>query len=241
MIMKRLLWILVGTAVLACAQEKGAPAAKPVSKGPQRNIVVDVKYGDVNRIAQVLGGLGAGVRADPVLHVIAVGGDIAAVNAVEEAIKKMDVPPAPVRNVELTIYLLYGAAQESASASVPQDLDATVKQLRGIFPYKSYRLMDTIVLRARDGERAENSGSLPGGSRASYRFSYQRGTITGQTPRMLRIDQLFLQLSFPAENGQTQIQTNVDAREGQKTVVGKANIANTEDAVFLVITPKVIE
>jgi len=38
------------------------------------------------------------------------------------------------------------------------------------------------------------------------------------------------------------ISTNsLDAKEGQKIVVGKANLANTEDAIILVITPKVIE
>jgi len=234
--MKQLVWALMAMATFALAQEKAAP---PKPTGPQKSIIVDVKNGDVERIAVVVAGLGANVRADSVLRVIAVGGDAATVTAVEEAIKRLDVPPTPARDVELTMYLVYGAAQENPSAAVPQDLDATVKQLRAIFPYKSYKVLDTIVLRARDGQKAESSGSLPG-STTTYSMQYYKATITGQAPRILHIDQLQLRLG-PPSGSYTSISTNVDAREGQKTVVGKANIANTEDAVFLVITPKVVE
>ncbi len=38
------------------------------------------------------------------------------------------------------MYLLYASAQEVPSASVPADLESTVKVLRGEFPYKSYRV-----------------------------------------------------------------------------------------------------
>lgn len=35
--------------------------------------------------------------------------------------------------------------------------------------------------------------------------------------------------------------TSLDAREGQKVVVGKSNVRGTDDAIILVITPRVIE
>ena len=135
------------------------------------------------------------------------------------------------------MYLLYASAQEVPNATVPAVLDATVKELRAGFPYKSYRVLDSNVLRARDGERAQASGTLPG--RGSYDFQYNKATISGQTPRILRIDNL--QLGIFANQDRGSITTNLDVKEGQKTVVGKANVGNTEDAIFLVITPKVVE
>jgi hypothetical protein len=233
----RLLWMLAGSAVVILAQGKETPAPRVIT-GPQRHVVVEVKNGDVNRIGGVVSQLGASVRWDTTLRVIAVGGDAATVNSIEEAIKRMDVAPGAERDVEVTMYLLYASAQEVPTATVPSDLDSTVKQLRGVFPYKSYRVLDASVLRGRDGERASVSGTLPG-SRTGYSLDYDKATISGQSPRMLRIDNLRLTVNF--SDARTGIQTNLDAREGQKTVVGKANMASTEDAIFLVVTPKVVE
>jgi hypothetical protein len=236
----RTLWMLAASAALVLGQPKGKETPEPLKgQAPQKTVVVEVKNGDVNRIASVVTGIGANVRADPTLRVIAVSGDVGSVNAIEEAIKRMDVPPAPVRNVELTLYLLYASAQEVPGASVPADLESTVRALRGEFPYKSYRLLDSNILRARDGERVQASGTLPAG-RGTYDFQYFKGTISGQTPRILRIDNLSLTVTL---DGRAQITTNLDAREGQKTVVGKTNVGGSAEdaAVFLVISPKIIE
>jgi hypothetical protein len=139
--------------------------------------------------------------------------------------------------VELTVYLLYASAQEVPSASVPADLESTVKILRGEFSYKSYRVLDSNILRTRDGEQVYTSGTLPAG-RGTYDFRINKATISGPPPRILRIDGLQLNVAM---DGRAGIQTNLDAKEGQKTVVGKANVGNSEDAIFLVITPKVVE
>jgi len=80
-------------------------------------------------------------------------------------------------NVELTVYLLSGSAQGTAD-DVPQDLGSTVKQLHGIFAYKSYKLTESFVLRGRSadnfaGAGASIDGILPG-SGMRYRFGYRR-------------------------------------------------------------------
>jgi hypothetical protein len=38
-----------------------------------------------------------------------------------------------------------------------------------------------------------------------------------------------------------EINTSLDAREGQKVVVGKSNMRGSDDAMILVITPRVLE
>lgn len=234
--MTRLFWMVAASAALVMAQGKETPQL--ARTGPQKTVVVEVKNGDVSRIGSVVSQLGASVRSDPTLRVIAVSGDLATVNSIEEAIKKLDVAPPPVRNVEVTLYLLYASAQEMPNATVPAGLESTVKELHNTFPYKSYRVLDTNILRARDGERGQSSGQLP--NHGTYDFQYRDATISGQTPRILHIDNLQLSVSMSnADRGG--ISTNLDAKEGQKTVVGKANVANSEDAIFLVITPKVIE
>lgn len=249
---------LVGA--FALAQDKG-PAAAP----PKREVVlkvIEVKFADVSglerTLGQVAGPLGVSVTGNAVRGALIVRGTPEAVAMVEETVKTLDQPPAPKPvppNVELTVHLLYGTAEEKAD-SVPQDLAGTVKQLHSLFPYKSYRVLESFILRSRDGQETDMSGSFPN-SQNSYQFHFRPSVIPGPAPRTVRMDNLRLGLRFavvtkavdsqskqPVEQisfSDSGINTALDAREGQKVVVGKSNMRGTDDAIILVITPKVIE
>ncbi|PYV91061.1 MAG: hypothetical protein DMG05_08330 [Acidobacteria bacterium] len=69
---------------------------------------------------------------------------------------------------------------------------------------------------------------------------------------MIRIDNLRLRVDVPVKRAtpsgpaeisgvDTGINTNIDVREGQKVVVGKATIDGSNNALFLVLTAKVID
>jgi hypothetical protein len=116
--------------------------------------------------------------------------------------------------------------------------------------------MDTLLLRGRDGQGTEDSGTLPG-SETIYQLKYTSNVAPGPAPRTVRLRNLQLGLRiktvtgiFKGDDGKTNsqfqyistgINTDLDVREGQKTVVGKSNISGTEDAIILVVSPKVIE
>jgi len=212
--------------------------------------IVHVKNADVDRVAKMVANLGADVTSDRVLGVISVNGTPEAVKAVVAAIKSLDQappPPSPQPNVELTVYLLFGAAKEAGPDAVPQDLASTVKQLKSIFPYKSYKVMDTWMTHSRDQQTTESSGTLPG-SQISYTFRVQPSIAVGSAPRSVRLGNLRLGLRMPfaGPGGGTFFQdvglnTDLDAKEGQKTVVGKSNISGSEDALILVVIPKVVD
>jgi len=159
--------------------------------------------------------------------------------------------PAEPTNVELTVYLLSGSAQGTAD-DVPQDLATTVKQLHGVFAYKNYKLTESFVLRGRSTETFNGSGAsidgiLPGNG-MRYRFGYRRLWVTGSPPRTVHVDSLNLYLSrapVTTKDGKQRsdnvasIETNLDIRDGQKTVVGKSSIEG--DALILVVVPRVVE
>jgi hypothetical protein len=68
--------------------------------------------------------------------------------------------------------------------------------------------------------------------------------MRGIQPRLVRINGLKLSLRLRTGANifaETGINTDIDARERQKVVVGKSNLADSSDALILVITPKVIE
>jgi len=155
--------------------------------------------------------------------------------------------PAASTNVEMTIYLISGSAQGTAD-DIPKDLESTVKQLHGVFAYKSYKLSESFILRGRSGN-ASTEGILPGNG-LHYSFRYNGVRVSGDAPREVHIDGLNLQLSRHSvatkdfkqtSESVARIYTDLDIREGQKTVVGKSSINSAGDALILVVVPKVID
>lgn len=152
-------------------------------------------------------------------------------------------------NIELTVYLLSGVAQGDTADDVPQDLASTVKQLRSIFNYKSYKLTESFMLRGRLGGGAKAAGVLPGSAGMNYQFQYNTVSVSSETPPLFRINGLRILLTRAPRRlgGETivdtvaSISTDLDIREGQKTVVGKSSVSSTGDALILVIVPKLVQ
>ncbi|HLJ16683.1 MAG TPA: secretin N-terminal domain-containing protein [Bryobacteraceae bacterium] len=236
--MKRLfLTILMGAMLLA------AEDAKPQPGAVQR--IFTLKYADANRVANLLRPLGIVVTAESQTNVLAVSGSQQTVSAVEEALKKLDVPSNPARDVELTGYLLLGSPQGSDAPGIPE-LASVIKQLRSLSPYKSYKLLESFMVRDRDGQQVTVDGFLTGFTapdnwKPVYSFHASRVIVeSSERPRMIRLDQVNLAI-HPYFNVVAHMNTDVDIREGQKVVVGKANVNGSEDALFLVLSAKVVE
>src|SRR5271170_2841003 len=104
--MRRALWTLIAAAGLAFAQDQ----PKIVTK------IIDVKYGDPERIMRLVGG-SVNVRSDSSLHAMVLSGNADAVAAVEAMIRKLDVAPA---NIELTVYLISGNVRDTTD-DLPKD------------------------------------------------------------------------------------------------------------------------
>ena len=74
--------------------------------------------------------------------------------------------------------------------------------------------------------------------------------VSGDAPHAVHLDGLNLQLSRPSaiiKDGKqvsesvARIYTDLDIREGQKTVVGKSSINSGGDALILVIVAKIVD
>jgi len=224
---------------LALAQEKpaGPPQKELVPK------VIPVKYADVNAVARALVGFG-NIRAEPSARYLIVQGSPEMVAALEEAVKRLDIAPKPGLDVELTLYLIAASSQDTPvnpGEEPPKDLESTIKQLRGVFSYKNYRLVETLITRAQNEREIQMSGMLPKlGLGGSYNFS-TRVFVTDSTPRSLRLQNLKLQLQERNSGASSGITTDLDAKEGQKVVVGKSSLTGSVEAVFLIVVPKVVE
>jgi hypothetical protein len=233
--------IVCGLAVitaLAWGQDAGQP------KETQK--LIRLKFVDANSVASLLSVYMAGhgnIRPDERLRMISVSGPSETVAAVEDAIAKLDMPPT---DFELTVYLISTVAQPGDQ--LPEALASTAKQLHGVFAYKGYQLLDSFVLRGRDG--AQNGNAEGTIKNSTYNFRYNRASVLDGTPKIVNLQNLSLQIKIPSgmrnEKGQleyktTGVTTDIDIRDGQKVVVGKSDVNNGESPLILVVTAKVVE
>jgi hypothetical protein len=238
----KVIYGLVLMSMLARAQEP-VPAVKMERK------LIQLKYVSANRVHNLLRNYtNANLDSDDNLHTIAVRGTTDAVAAFEEAVKKLDMPPL---DFELTVYLI--SATPQPGDHLPDALASTAKQLHGVFAYKGYDLLDSFVLRGRDGQGVDGmqGGSAEGTIKNStYSFRYYRASVLAGPPQMVNLQNLNLQIRMPTgmrnDKGQpeyktTGVSTDIDIRDGQKVVVGKSDVNNGESPLILVVTAKVVE
>jgi hypothetical protein len=141
-----------------------------------------------------------------------------------------------------------------SSGAVPAELEPVVKQLKNTFSYKGYQLIDTEVMRVRAGQGGDVSGVVDGapsvdGNKTISRVGFRSASVsTDEKGRAIRIDGLKIGLRIPIAAGEkkyqyidTGLNTDVDVREGQKVVVGKANMDGSDRASIVVLTAKVVE
>jgi hypothetical protein len=215
--------------------------------------VFQFKYADARALQRVLSPYGR-VEADPMLKALTITvRDNNVLSEVEQIVKRFDVPPPPVPNIDVTIYLM-SALGTPSSGAVPAELEPVVKQLKNTFSYKGYQLIDTEVMRVRAGQGGDVSGVVDGapsvdGNKTISRVGFRSASVsTDEKGRAIRIDGLKIGLRIPIAAGEkkyqyieTGLNTDVDVREGQKVVVGKANMDGSDRASIVVLTAKVVE
>ena len=218
--------------------------------------VVQLKYihpDSTNAVLSVLSANMVRYQADGNLRIVALSGPAELVEAMEAAIKKLDVPAPAAKNIELTFHMLL-AGPQGDSGTVPPELSGVVQQLRNVFGLKSFRVLETAAIRSREGKPADTNGSMaPVSSKveasASYHLTVKNVAVSSSDKGAnVRLDGLRFTARLPylvppanyqfAESG---IATDIDVREGQKVVVGKLSIDNASQSIFLVVTAKVVD
>ena len=235
--------VLLGLALAGLVVAQAPPATQ---SAPYQSRVIQVKYADVRDLANVLSVFGVGIKANPDLRVLAVSAPTEVMNAIEDAVKRLDVPTAAPKDVNLTAYLVV-ASQQAEPSSVPRELEAVTKELRDIFAYKSFRMLDSILLRTQPGTAAHAKGLIAGpeNSRTPYEFTVRPASVMDDPAgRLIRLDILNLSMRVNTPNSGDKdagITTEITVREGQKVVVGKSNMGAPDQALVLVVTAKVAE
>jgi len=225
------------------------------AKDERARKVIQLKYADPSDVSSLLANFGASLRSDRHAKVLTVVGSPAAVAAVEEAVKALDVPAPPRKDVDLTAYFVLAARQPMQAAELPSELGEVITQLKRVLNYESFQLLSTAFLRSQDGASAGVSGVARVGSETvNFRLDFKEAEIvTEGKAHVVRISGLEFRAeqpvvpSFhkPGEEPTTatsaSIHTNIDIDEGQKVVVGKTALDLPDNALVLVLTAKVTD
>jgi hypothetical protein len=201
--------------------------------------IFPVKYVDLFQLTQALSMFRAKMQSSPDLHVLSVRAPKEIMPAIEDAIKRLDVPQ-PRRAAELTIYVIIATDQPDPSApGLPANLSPVLTQLKGVLSYKGYRLVDTLIMRSTNsgGPRAALSGQLMMSEtlKPNYDFSagFQIENPDGKNP-VLRLSNMNFNLA--GAGLRAAVAANVEIPQGQQVIVGKATLA--DKALILVMSAK---
>jgi hypothetical protein len=109
--------------------------------------------------------------------------------AIEEALKRLDVPELPGSELEFLVHILIATAGSAPLGDYPADLAPVVKQLQGTLKYKNYGLLASTIVRGKEGVNAiSNSGiaeskllgiTTPEGNPVFYNYQLGRISIEG--------------------------------------------------------------
>ncbi len=216
--------------------------------------IFELKYGDVHRIGEMIRIFpNAGLLWDESMRTISVKGTAEQLKVIEEAIRRFDIPSA-TQNLEFTIYLVIASPDAGKGGEMPKALEAVVKQMSETFSFKSFRMGETFLIRSRDGKAAEVSsiGPFTGeGQNSIYQCKFNSARLTrDEKGNKFRIDALRVGMRMPyktAGGADAKYQyadigfnTDIDVREGQKAVVGKAKVIGGE-TMFAVLVPRIVD
>jgi hypothetical protein len=230
---------------------------------PQVQKVVRLTHANPEAIRNLLSIFNAQTRSVNELRAISISGSPETVAAMEEIIHKFDVPSKeltmpPKKSVELTFHIL-AASKSGANQPIP-GMEAVVRNMQTTFGYTAFELIDVMQLRVLDESVGEAS------SQASFRNSpmplkFQLRVaplrvLEGASGPVLQLGNLRFETKWPSKTKEVTkegherewvsytdnaISTSLEIKEGQKVVVGKANLAGPDYTVFLVVSGKVVD
>jgi hypothetical protein len=168
------------------------------------------------------------------MHVLSVSAAQPVLAAIEETIKRLDVPSPPVKNVELTAYVLE-CSPSGDGGTVPADLQDVVGQLKRTFNYSGCVLARTLFTRAADGSRIELEARE--GAAGIYYLNASL-LIDSTESAVVRLRRLRFQNVSPTQGGN--LSGDVDIRDGQRVVLGRLGTTESGKHQIVVLAAKLV-
>lgn len=236
---------------------------QPPVRGPQVAKVFDVKHRNPDSLTAVLRVFSASgvILSNRELKTIMVRDSAENVAAIEEALKRFDVPePSPV-SLEFQLHLISASMGQQEKGSVPDNLMPVIQQVKSVLKFTNYRYVNSSLNRVSNGGKVESSGvggslfpapqgvanSLEKPTFYQYSLGPVRLTQDSSGKESVQIDLFKFGASVPiritADSNSVQyrdigLTTPLSLREGEMVVVGTANVSGSDEAIVVVVSVK---
>ena len=208
-----------------------------------------------DRLMSLLSVFEAHVKGSAALKTIVVYAPKDVVAQMRRVVEQLDQPGSEAaigRNIDMTLTLLRCSTKVPAAdaAGLPPDMEPVGKQLRAATQYKDIQLWDVVPMRVQEGKDSRETMRLPGAAGGPFTTStimiHPEAVYRKDQGRYVRFANVKLDLQIPSadrSNGNYNVglQTSGDFMEGQKTVLGKISSTGDDEAIFAVITLKVLD
>ena len=223
----------------------------------------EIKYRNPSNLAHALGWLGSGapntkVISNDNLKTLTVRDFPENIAAIEEGLKRLDVPDKSPVSLEFQLHLIAASMEAPEKAALPKNLEAVIEQLKSTLKFTNYRYISSALNRVSDRGKIESSGvtgslfPTPAGvlntpeAPTFYQYTLSKISLTQDATgkESVQIDSFKFGVSVPIKVGQQPqykdigIVTPLSLREGEMAVVGTANIGGSDEAIIVVISVK---
>src|SRR5262245_1278944 len=265
------LWLVCAMpAFYALAQSTGEQ--KKDEKEPAQDLrkfsvkLFEIKHRSPNSLRNAVTALGSGapnstLYPDEHLKTLTVRDFPENIAAIEEALKRLDVPDKSPVSLEFQLHLIAASMEPSEKSTLSKNLEPVIEQLKSTLKFTNYRYVTSALNRVSDRGTIESSGvtgslfPTPPGilntpeTPAFYKYSLSRVSLTQDAmgKESIQIELFKFGASVPIKIGQTPqqmqyrdigISTPLSLREGEMAVVGTANISGSDEAIIVVISVK---
>ncbi len=162
------------------------------------------------------------------------------------------------KNLEVVFYLL-SATEAKSGGKYPSQLSKVVKQLEDTFQYEGYSLIETASLRTRVGTGLEHTSAIPLNKlsldkselvKAYYKirlvnieeYSVNKYSMDIKVDLNLQVGRVRnfnvgenIQSKIEYHDVGMELESSIDINNQQSIVLGKSNIDNSDDALFVVM------
>ena len=230
---------LVSASAMTAQTSEPAPSAKK-----QQTVIHRLVHVEATKLFSTLGMLDVKYSAQPDTNSLVIVGEPDAIAAAGQIVKALDQPPAPRPEIEVVVTILDARKEPNGSGELPAHVKSATKRLDELFGYRSYHVLDTVLLKTSDGERGgAEGGYIFDDTRLTYGLGFRARIVEGgpdNESRSIRFSNLEFHArdyGLPRDEGRLRVglNTNVEVREGQTAIVGKATPVGSDAALVLVM------
>lgn len=218
-----------------------------------------LQHRDAREVARSLATLGSGAKGAELtpnrdLGTLSVRDYPENIAAIEEALKRLDVPAAHGQSVEFHVHVLFASNSPINEGEYPEELQEVIAALRSTLAYRTYNKAVSLVLRGVEGTRGVNArgttevqGVVPepkGVWRSmTLPFLIQIDNFKVETPAngpaLIRLDKMTFESYAVSPEFQTKIQSDITLKAGEKVVVGTSTLK--DKGVVVVLTAQLVK